>query len=232
MAVWTAGSFLRASRYFGASGTWSAVPTDFDTSGFAYPPALAANASGTAITSWLSLGRGYEVWAARHAGGSWGLPVKLAPLTGENQVEDHFDSDMPSTAAGIDAAGNAYVAWTQDVTGSRSTAHVLVRRCPAAQAIASCEAAATLDTAAEWAGIPSLVVAPNGDVWVAWVANLPGTRALRVARRAAAGGWSAPVTVATGLTSDYAPALAVDGLNRASVAWRGTDQRIRVSRTQ
>ena len=238
LAVWNAGSLTRASRYFGAGKVWSAAPTDLDSAGFGYPPALAANASGTAVASWLSLGNSsnrYEAWAARYASGSWGLPVKLAPLAGENQVEDNFDSDLASTAAGIDAGGNAYVAWTQDVTGGGQNAHVLVRRCPAAQAITNCEAATTLDTANEWAGMPSLVVAPNGEVWVAWVAiQLPSRdKVLRVAFRAASSGsWSAATTVATGLSSDAAPALAVDGLSRASVAWRGTDRRIYVSRRQ
>jgi hypothetical protein len=64
--------------------------------------------------------------------------------------------------------------------------------------------------------------------------TLPGRElVLRVARRPVGGAWEAPVTVGTALaSSDAPPPLAVDGQNRASVAWRGTDQRIYVARSQ
>lgn len=238
LAIWNvSGGSLRASRYNGATQAWT-TPAELSASpntGTAYPPSLGANAGGSAMASWLNLDGGYQVWAARHVGGSWSTPVKLAPLPGDNQVEDNFDIDLASTAAGMDAAGNGYIAWSQDVAGTNVNAHVQVRRCAAAQALAGCEAAVALDNANEWAGTPSLVVAPNGDVWVAWVAiSLPNRDlVLRVARRPAGGSWAAPVTVGTGLDSSHAtPALAVDGQNRASVAWRGTDKIIYVARSQ
>lgn len=238
LAIWNASSgSLLASRYTGATQAW-ATPAELSASpntGTAYPPSMGANAGGSAIASWLNLDGGYQVWAARYVSGAWSTPVKLAPLPGDNQVEDNSDIDLASTAAGVDAAGNGYIAWSQDVAGTNVNAHVQVRRCAAAQALAGCEAAVALDNANEWARTPSLVVAPNGDVWVAWVAiTLPSRElVLRVARRPAGGAWSAPVTVGTGLdSSDAPPPLAVDGQNRASVAWRGTDKRIYVARSQ
>ena len=238
LAVWnTNGAWLSASRYIGASQTWTPRAEFHATpdTGFAYPASLSANAGGTALATWLNLDGGYQVWGVRYAAGAWGTPVMLAPQAGQNQVVNNRDIDLTSTAVGVDTAGNSYVAWSHDVNNTRSTAHVFVRRCPAAQALGSCEAAVALDNTNEWAGIPSMAVAPNGDVWVAWVAiTLPSRDlVLRVARRPAGGAWTAAVTVGTGLAStDVPPPLAVDGQNRASVAWRGADQRIYVARSQ
>jgi hypothetical protein len=237
LAIWiVTGGTLQASRYTGATQAW-ATPVELSASpntGSAYPPSLAGNAGGSGIASWLNLDRGYQVWASRYVGGTWNAPVQLAPLPGENQPESSRDTDLRSTAVGMDAAGNGYVAWTQDVTGSNTNAHVQVRRCAAAQSLAGCEAAVPLDNANEWAGLPSLAVAPNGDVWVAWVAiTLPSRDlVLRVARRPAGGAWTAPVTVGTAVASTNTPPLAVDGQNRVSVAWLGSDQRVYVARTQ
>lgn len=237
LAVWnTTGAYLSASRYIGTSRTWTPRVELYATpnTGFAYPASLGANAGGAAIATWLNLDGSYQVWAARYASGAWGTPVMLSPA-GDSGVVNNSDTDLTSTAVGVDTAGNGYVAWAQDVTVASSTAHVFVRRCPAAQALGSCEAAVALDTADEYAGIPSMAVAPNGDVWVAWIAmTFPSDElVLRVARRPAGASWEPAVTVGTGLAStDVPPALAVDGQNRVSVAWLGADQRIYVARSQ
>jgi hypothetical protein len=235
VAAWGTSTGIRVNTFDSGAGAWGAPVSLLAPGSGPYPGVVAGGTGGSALAAWTMLGSDYEVFAARYSGGAWSAPIKLAPQPGENIVEQR-DSQEAAVSAAVDAAGNAYVAWVQRSTADSNRRPIRVRRCAAAQPLTACEAAVELDTRQERAMTPAVAVAPNGDVFVAWVSeNAQGDYEMRVAHRGA-GGWTAPVTVGPADSrSRRSPALAVDGTGRAVLAWdhpEGSSRRIFVARTQ
>jgi hypothetical protein len=164
------------------------------------------------------------------SGSTWSAPAALA--TEVDGSIRNFNSDQISVASALDGSGNGTFAWVQSEPTNGSVDHVRLRRCLIAQVMSACDAVEIMDSRPERAGAPALMVGPNGTVWVAWVStSLIGEGEIRVRRRDAAG-WSAVETLGASWPTKVAPVIAVDGLNRVTVAWQGADRRIQVARWQ
>ena len=225
VAAWTNnGQIVLAGRFNGSTQTWAApVPLNPTSTGNVFPPSVAGNAGGTAALIWLDLNNGYRAYASRLIGSTWSPPEAMEALG--SRVES-LGSNARSVAAGVDASGNAYFAWVQE-DGITYKRHIYVRRCQASQPMSACDAAERINEITDTISQFSLAVSPTGEVWVVWVNS---GSAIRV-RRLTSTGWSTISTLST--TSMRAPAIAIDGSNRVTVAWvDATDSRIYVARHQ
>ena len=232
VGTWIAnGQFVYVNRFNGATQTWG-VPVNLNASstGSAYPHAIAGNAGGNAAVVWLDLNSGYRVYASRLSGATWNAPVTLA--TEAEGAPRNFNSSEVSVATGLDTSGNTYFAWAQEDLLSPYTIRLYVRRCAIGQAMSACEIRMQMDSRDDRSGRPGLAVAPNGDVWVAWVARTTTGSEVRIRQRDAAGWSAAVVTLGSSSDTHVAPSIAIDGLNRVTVAWEGADGRIYVARHQ
>ena len=222
--------FVYVNRFDGATQTWGApVNLNASSTGNAYAQAIAGNAAGNAAVVWLDLNSGYRIYASRLSSGTWSTPVALA--TQAEGAPTNFDSSGLSVATGLDSSGNAYFAWGQEDLARPYTTRLYVRRCAIGQAMSACDSRVQMDSRDDSVGRPGLAVASNGDVWVAWVAQTTTGSEVRVRRRDSAG-WSAVVTVGSSQATDVAPSIAIDGLNRVTLAWVGADARVYVARHQ
>ena len=229
VGTWIAQSkFVYVNRFNGATQTWG-VPVNLNASstGNAFPPAIAGNAGGNAAVVWLDLNSGYRVYASRLSGAAWSTPVTLA--TQAEGAPRNFSSWGVSVATGLDTSGNTYFAWGQEDLTNPFTIRLYVSRCAIGQPMSACESRIQMDTRNDRMGRPGMAVAPNGDVWVAWVARTATGSEVRIRQRNSTG-WSAVVTLGSSADTDVAPSIAIDGLNRVTVAWEGTDRRIYVAR--
>ena len=163
-------------------------------------PVVAVAPDGTTVVAWSrSAGATSVVEAARRRPGqAFGTPVRLG-------------SDASDPRVGVDAAGNATVAWEEQDVGVRAA------RLPAA---AGFEAAATVVAGGS---SPELAVGAGGTAAV--LAQVGGL--LRAAVRAgASGAFAASAPISAGTVADPDVAVAPDG--RAVAAWV-EGERVRVN---
>ena len=199
LIVLCAGALLAFAGTASASPSWLPVQTLTATDSKA--PGMAVAPDGTTVLAWSRVDRATTVVEAvrRRPGEAFGTPVKLNAAEGSNPH------------VGIDAAGNATIAWEEDGVGVRAA------RLPAANGF---EAAATV--VANGSGAELAVGAGGTAVVVAQVAGV-----LRAAiRPGASGAFGAATTISAGTVVDPDVAVAPDG--QAVAAWLEGD-RIRVN---
>ena len=188
--VWTA-------RYTRASDSWS-TPARLDASvSGAANPVVAMNARGQAIAAWSEFG---SVSAATFAAGGWRSPMRLSAGV----------AAMPQ--AGIDGAGNAWVAWMEkDAVGTDNIHAAQIMSAGASSP------ARILDTLAAPASLPSVAVAPNGNALVAWLQDDGNGNSVH-ASRFDGSGWSAPRAIEIHPGNSFAPFAALND-SGGIVAW-------------
>lgn len=208
MAVWSAtsasGSHVWAARYHRSSDAWSApVKLDAAAAGASYPH-VAMNAQGNAVAIWSEAAgsdapRGVSI--AYYSNGTWGRPVRLS--TRET-------GDAPQ--AGMDAAGNAIVAWSEkDANGNYD---IVATRILAGGTV---QGSVVVDALAAAASMPALAVEPNGHALLAWVQS-DGTGASVHASRRTGEAWSAPQRLENLSHASFAPAAVLNN-SGGFVAW-------------
>lgn len=157
MALWTQpGAFIEvwARRFQPGSGWQAATRVDHAPNGTMYPD-VAMDAAGGAVAAWVQNGAGDNaVWACRHVPGrGWDTPVQVesAPLGATRPL------------VGMDAAGNALVAWHQ---WENSGSTVWANRLPAGRGWG--QARRLGGSAIVDAGFPVLAVGAGGTALAAW----------------------------------------------------------------
>lgn len=227
LAVWgqldtgSANSSLWFSRYSAATGQWSTpvlVETLAGNSGYASGDAHLAmhGATGRAVLTWLQTQNGtVDVWARDYDPTlGWGTATNLESVSG-----------MTGTpTAGVDASGNAMVAWTQ-MTPRWS---IWASRFTRATGWGTAQLLETHDTVGGIDADPMLAVSDNGQALVAWKAALhnDSITGLWSARFTPATGWAAAerrIATPAGGPVRSRPAIAIDGQGRAILAWGQVD---------
>ncbi|MET0769879.1 MAG: PKD domain-containing protein [Solirubrobacteraceae bacterium] len=185
-----AGALLAFAGAASASPSW--LPAQTLTATDSKAPVVAVAPDGTTVLAWSRVDGATTVVEAvrRRPGEAFGTPVKLNAAEGSNP------------RVGIDAAGNATIAWEEDGVGVRAA------RLPAATGF---EAAATV--VANGSGAELAVGAGGTAVVVAQVAGV-----LQAAiRPGASGAFGTATPISAGTVLDPDVAVAPDG--RAAVAW-------------
>lgn len=228
LAVWgqfdsptTSTNSLWTSRYDGATGSWSApvlLESLAGNAGYAAGEAHLAmhRATGRAVFTWLHTVNGtVNVWARDFDPSSgWGTATSLEAVDGM--------TGTPS--AGVDASGNAMVAWTQMTPRWSIWASRFVRGTgwSAPQLLETHDTVGGLDID------PALAMSDNGQAMVAWKAALhnDAINGLWTVRFTPASGWGTAerrVASPAGGPLRSRPAVAADGQGRAVLAWGQID---------
>jgi hypothetical protein len=227
LAVWgqldtgTTNSSLWFSRYSAVTGQWSTpalVENLAGNSGYATSEAHLAmhRATGRAVLTWLQTQNGtVDVWARDYdPTAGWGTATNLESVAG-----------MTGTpTAGVDASGNAMVAWTQMTPAWSIWASRFVRG-------TGWGAPQLLETNNVVGGVdidPMLAMSDNGQALVAWKAGLHNAtiNGLWTVRFTPAAGWAAPerrIATPAGGPARSRPAIAADAQGRAVLAWGQLD---------
>lgn len=212
---------LWSSRYTAANGQWSApalLETQAGNAGTGAGEAQLAmhRATGRAVFTWLHTVNGtVNVWARDFdPSAGWGTATSLETLDGM--------AGTPS--AGIDASGNAMVAWTQMTPRWSIWANRFVHGTGwgTAQLLESNDTVGGVDMD------PALAISDNGQVLVAWKAALHNAtiNGLWSARFTPAAGWGAAerrIATPAGGPTRSRPAIAADAQSRALLAWGQLD---------
>lgn len=223
--VWNANAWGAYAEgiYFSAKaagGAWSApARLDDSTRGNQTNPALALTPGGEATAVWEDSRNGYgaqaryDLYSSTRAagGGAWSANGRVnSPGGGASQSD-------PSLV--VDAAGNDYVAFTDDRNGDYSV-FFTTRSVTGTWGV---NVRADDGSSATRQENPSLAVAASGDAYLVWQDNRNGTNDydIRFAARLAGGAWSASVRVNddAGSTLQSYPALAMDPAGNAYVLW-------------
>ncbi|WP_217914218.1 hypothetical protein [Miltoncostaea marina] len=196
----------------GAAAPAVLPPADLSAPGATVGDAVAAlDGAGAATVVWeRRAGDATSVVAATRApGGAWGAP---APLSAAGRR-----AGSPAVAVAPD--GGAVAVWRRDDGGGRATIEAAVR--PAGGAFGAPVALSAPD--ALGALRPRVAIAPSGAAAAAWL-RFDGQHTLvEVATRPPGGAFGAPRTVSAPGADALAPAVAVDGAGRATVAWNRAD---------
>lgn len=137
----------------------------------------------------------------------WQDPERLSP--------GGFDTLTPSTAIGSDGTAAAIWVRTNGLTSSIEAA-VRPRTAGAWGETTAIPGAAGAVAAAR------IVVDGAGNATAVWrqeITTPTATRALMASTRASGGSWTTPVTVATGLSANVAPAIGVDAAGTVTALW-------------
>lgn len=219
IAVWRAGGSIRTADR-PAGGPWATPHNVAETDGFSSysEPDVALDADGDATAVWhlsqevqLRDEVGYVQAATRSAGGTWTNPVTIS----------NANAGTPRLAGNSrgDAAAVWTALWTSDVYAASRKAD------------GSWSAQRTLSTKGSQ---PQVVIDRFGNAAAVWIhpdsANHPR---VQVARAAAGGSWSSPVTLSGTGTNAFAPQLAVDAQGSVIVVWgqrTSTTQRVLAAR--
>jgi hypothetical protein len=189
----------------------------------AYSPALAANASGTVIGSYIQVtSQTMQLWTRRYSPGS----EFAAPLRAGESAYIEWVGGYPSVA--LDDRGVATVAWAQ-ATSSTGTYQVYTNRMgatdtawPSAMMMETDNAAASDDpnSGIEQSPMPLVRTDPTGNVTLLWRKRM-GTRFDLYARRfTGMGPWGAPELLETlNAGTVYFPALGVGANGTAVAVW-------------
>lgn len=227
LAVWgqlDAGGAVNSlwySRYTAATGQWSApalVENLPGNSGYAAGEAHLAmhRATGRAVLTWLQTHGGtISMWARDFdPAAGWGTAANLEAV----------DGMAGRLSAGIDASGNAMVAWSQMTPRWSIWANRFVR----GTGWGAPQLLETNDTVGGVDGDPALAMSDNGQVLVAWKATLhnDATNGLWTNRFTPASGWGTAerrIASPSGGPIRSRPAIAADAQGRAILAWAQLD---------
>jgi PKD repeat protein len=196
-------------------------------------PSVAIGPSGEIYYAFLSAAPGdpTDVQLAKSTDGGFTFPGLSSPSAG---VANGFDAmDKPAVAVDNGATsprrGNVYVAWTYYFTNYGYTAILVVRSTDGGSTFGPASVVSVIDGAI--VDQPAVAVAPNGDVYVAYVDGHLSPGGISVTRSTDGQTFGALHTVATfrpagslsagggGVRSNPRPSLAVDGNGVVHVAW-------------
>ena len=206
-------SSVRASR----TGVWRtlAVPSGAvarSSDGFLTPSA-AMNAKGQATVAWAA--HEQQGWAVRSAFRSgtnaiWRATPALLPTAPAG-------STLGTIAVRTNAAGDAIAAWS--TSAGTSTVYVALRTAHKAWGPPTAIGTMAETGMVAWGAPPSVSIAPNGRVALAWAFNTmsdPTQSHVAVATGSALTGHiSTPTTIATGV----APSIAINNAGALAAAW-------------
>lgn len=230
IAVWcqNVGAYysVYASRYDATAAQWDTPRRIGNTSGDAQRPRLAVDAAGNVMVVWQvydSSSFTYSIYANRYdAGSGWGTAGTIETETGS----------ASSVGLAVDAAGNAIAIWTQRVGRNE---FVYANRYEAGTGWGATGRAIEVDAGAVLGSV--IALDSNGNAVAAW-SKFDGTRFNVLYNRydAATQVWVATAQPIESETDDaFYPAIAVDAVGNAVVAWgqsdsAGTQWRIKASR--
>ena len=192
-----------------AGGSWSA-PAGLSAAGQnATNPMLAVNPEGEAITVWERYSGSHFVVqvATRHAGGGWSAATNLSAAA--------KDGTRPQVA--LDPRGDAVVLWR---SGDGSDLVVETASRPPG---GSWSAPAELTAPGLDAYAPRIAVDAQGNAIAAWERFDGSHYIVQAATRPAGGTWSVPASLSAPGHDAGRPAIGVDAVGSAIVAWSRSD---------
>jgi hypothetical protein len=207
LAVWTAGlgALVFGSYRPAGSGGWS-TPQQIGTSIYRTPPAVAFDGAGNATVAWVvdrgSGQTGLLASTRRGATGKWGQRRQVSP-PGEGPVLSYL-----SPALGVDAGGDAVLAWTTGGTLSGFVDEVSYR-----------PAGGTWQPPTKRGGYSlGLAVASDGSMLLTYLDSdaVDAATGFR-------GSWDAPVDLGHERGSSWPPAPAIAPGGSAAVVWTTED---------
>jgi hypothetical protein len=235
LAIWitngpsgSLGNELWSSRYVPGSG-WSA-PVQVDTgngsaSMTGLTPQLVGNSSGQALAVWVQWvatgddAGNYALWGRVYSPASgWGAATQIAPS---------LDGLALSFSAGMDAQGNALVAWPQSTSSGGS--QIAVTRYVAGQwagATAVQPGSGVVTGSPVYNLYPQITVTASGAAALAWQQTDLTNSALWAASYSPTGGWSNITQVVAdtpGTHDSGVPAIGLDGSGDITLAWGELD---------
>ncbi len=195
------------SRY--QDGAWTPMARLSNSTGYAGYPAIAVDAQDAAHVVWYGFdGTVYQIYYRRLGPAAW---TPEEPLTHES-----VDATNPSIALG--PGGDVYVAWFRQ--NRNATYDEVAYLHVVGGAVQETEPVSTpgVDSTD-----PTIAVAPDGAVHVAWSARVGNVDRIEDTSRApGASAWSPVEEVSPGTVGGQDPSLALDGLGRLHVVWAST----------
>ena len=199
-----------------ANGNWGSVETvSLPGTYHAFFPKVRFDAQGNGLAVWTQGNSlpGASLWSARYVQGQgWQAPVAV----------DANLADMQEASLGMDAAGNAVVAWVKPIgpglTGNNDA--FAARFTPAG----GWEAPVRLGTAAnigtyDQATLPNVALDAAGNAYVLWVQNA-SDNPVWFARYEAGSGWQPAMNVGAARLGDpFAPRLALSSTGQIVAVW-------------
>lgn len=210
-----------------ASASWVTPQALENTTEWTDSADVAVDPQGNAIAVWRqydSAQTRWYIWGARYNGGNqtWGAPFIVANA-----------GDSAGAVIGMDANGNAFVAWAQCDDGLpmyQCNPNVWARRYDKASATWMVPTLIEKDTANGPYGAMSIAVGRNGDATVGWAErNNTGTTGWRINvwaahYTAATGVWGADTLVENDNTVDMsAPQVTIDAAGNSLMVWVRTN---------
>ena len=122
-------------------------------------------------------------------------------------------ADSPRVA--LDAAGDAFAAWTLETSTEAYVIEAAER--PAGGAW---QAPVVVSNSSQSSDRPQIAVGPAGDVVVVWQGLGSGNETIGAAVHPAGGGWQAPVTISEAALEASEPAVAISSAGEATVCGR------------
>jgi hypothetical protein len=218
LAVWTqddgTASRVNFNRYTAATGNWgasgfvdtSATPDSVDVQ-------IALDGGGNAIAVWAQrVGNSSSVWSSRYAvaASAWNAPKLLV-------TDDALAATSPQIA--IDAAGNAWVAWSQ-VVGTRT--HIVASRYSASTGLWG--TAAAIESGAGDTTSQKIAMDAAGNALAVWVQPEGARYDVWSSRYTAGTGWGAPALIETDNVGTVgSPQVAFDASGNALAVWMQSD---------
>jgi hypothetical protein len=190
------------------------------------PPQVVGNANGRALALWVQWTPGpneYALWARPYDPASgWGTPVQVTP-----------DVTSAAYTAGVDANGNALVAWSQGTTSGASSIEATRYTTDGkwAPTVTIPEPAQTGPNAVIGPIIrniaPNIAVTPAGNAVIAWQQTNTTQSALWTATYDPTNGWTnsnpAVTEVYAGPKSVFSPAVGMDSKGNITLVWGEVD---------
>jgi hypothetical protein len=216
-AAWTDQRRGNTDVYFAyrpAGGLWSNQTRINDDPGTAAQssPAIAVDGSGNAYAAWTDERDDYGdiYFAYRSAGGTWGTNVRVN--------DDAEEQGQWSPTIGVDGAGNAYAAWTDE----RDLSEIYFAYRPAGAAWGANERINDqLGTADPWGLGPAIAIDGTSDACVVWTDYRHENEDIYAVYRPAGGAWTTNVLMNDdpGAAQSETPAVAVDGAGNTYAVW-------------
>jgi hypothetical protein len=197
---------VKASTHAAGATSWGGASTLSDPTREAESPQVAIDPAGEAVVVFTGQDAAgdkiVQASAEQGFGGEWGAPIALSAAGA--------DSHRPTI--GIDAAGEAFVAWDRP---GLTTEVVQESRRPAG---AGWSTPVTISSPAQEAVEPIVGVDAKGDLGVVW-SHYGGVEIAQVTTRLAGGSWSAPRDLTGAGENAYRPRIALDAQGDATVVW-------------
>jgi hypothetical protein len=209
---------IQAVRW-ATGGSIGSVQTLSASGSNALEPAVAVDPDGNAVVVWSrSDGANLRIQAIRRAAGGNLSSVKNLSTSGR---------DAHAARVGIDAQGNAIVAWLRS---DGSNERVQVRRRSRGGTLSAVQ---TLSAAGQSAVTPSLAVDASGRAVVVWARPDGANYRIQIRRRAAGGSLSSVKTVSDPGEHAVDPKVGLDAKGNATAVWsrsEGASARVQVVR--